>query len=666
MQTHHYAHATTPAGPGTDTVISNAVQIDPSFAFAAGAATGEVSIAQIYVDDPNLAYDFKGLWRWYVIETDCAAGDHYAWNGYIGVQEVSRGEGSGSLFPTGRRWSLQLSELNKIADLRVISGSDGDRPDETIAARITWLIGTVYLPVTDNGLITASTLALDKNDYRGQRASDVLNDCALKAQFNWWIYYDQSAAAGDEVSLAFFDPNDTTMYRSDLTISNVAADINGTTCFAASDDSKVSRDPQKIAAGVYLPYTGGAVYDYDYDTSYEFMFQDQVAPTATIKTSAKASVLATQFLEANDEQDEQITTTIQLPSSLLNIVKHGQLVGIKLSHVPGYEDFRNCRVTRKTFGYTDARSQKWYDVPLELSPVPGEPSGAASAGLVGVNYSGTPELPRPTTPGNVLLAIMFASGNTTRFPTAFRALDNPPVSPAAAATLPFSALQTAAWTVIGKATTDYKGQNIGGPCSAGYGGPYHGAAGTCLSGLMVAAAWRYVAPGEVTTKPAQFSTEILDSQTLTYLWELPTTHPPTGTYVEADGDGGGNPSTATLPTISGNSIAAIQWATAAGHTACPTPTASALLGAGTTLRGPVVTVPGAHAPTNMNDTTTGASNTFQWGWLINMPTGGIASARITGANSGTPYAHINWCGIAIQLPSGITLPDIPYPSMQSA
>ena len=381
-QTHHYAHATTPAGAGTDTVISNAVQIDPSFAFAAGAATGEVSIAQIMVDDPTLAYDFKGLWRWYVIETDCDASDHYAYNGYVGVQEVSRGEGSGSLFPTGRRWSLQLSELNKIADLRVISDTDGDRPDETIAARITWLIGTVYLPVTDNGLITASTLALDKNDYRGQRASDVLNDCALKAQFNWWIYYDQSAAAGDEVSLAFFDPNDTTMYRSDLTISNVAADINGTTCFAASDDSKVSRDPQKIAAGVYLPYTGGAVYDFDYDTSYEFMFQDQVAPTATIKTSAKASVLATQFLEANDEQDEQITTTIQLPSSLLNIVKHGQLVGIKLSHVPGYEDFRNCRVTRKTFGYTDARSQKWYDVSLELSPVPGEPSGAAAAQVV--------------------------------------------------------------------------------------------------------------------------------------------------------------------------------------------------------------------------------------------------------------------------------------------
>ena len=135
--------------------------------------------------------------------------------------------------------------------------------------------------------------------------------------------------------------------------------------------------------------------------------------------------------------------------------------------------------------------------------------------MVGVSYSGTPSLPRPSTPGNVLLAIMFAAGNTTRFPTAFRALDNPPVSPAVAGHAALlGAGQTAAWTIIGSATTDYKGQNIGGPCSAGYGGPYHGAAGTCTSGLMVAAAWRHVAPGEVTTKPAQFSTEITDSQTL--------------------------------------------------------------------------------------------------------------------------------------------------------
>ena len=108
---------------------------------------------------------------------------------------------------------------------------------------------------------------------------------------------------------------------------------------------------------------------------------------------------------------------------------------------------------------------------------------------------------------------------------------------------------------------------------------------------MVAAAWRHVAPGEVTTKPAQFSTEITDSQTLTFLWELPTSTPPDGTFVESDGDGGGNPSTATLPTISGNCIAAVNWALATGHGGAVSPTASAFLGAGSSLRGPIQTHP---------------------------------------------------------------------------
>ena len=169
--------------------------------------------------------------------------------------------------------------------------------------------------------------------------------------------------------------------------------------------------------------------------------------------------------------------------------------------------------------------------------MPSSPSGAANAGLVGVSYSGTPELPRPTTPGNVLLAIMFAAGNTTKFPTAFRALDNPPVSPASPADAARSRRARRRPGRSSAARRPTTRASHGGPCGGAYGGPYHGAAGTCLSGLMVAAAWRYVAPGEITTKPAQFSTEITDSQTLTFLWELPTTTPPDGTYVEADGDG---------------------------------------------------------------------------------------------------------------------------------
>jgi hypothetical protein len=353
----------------------------------------------------------------------------------------------------------------------------------------------------------------------------------------------------------------------------------------------------------------------------------------------------------------------------------GEAVQVRLSHLPGYEDFRYVRALRRNVSQ-DVLTQDYYHVEWECTPLVGTPSGAAAAQAVGVSYSGIPLLPRATTPGNILLAVMFASGNTTRFPYAFRALDNPHTNPSdgldnpgSPDTPPFSALQTAAWTIIKTSVTDYSGQNIGGPCGQPYGGPHGGTwAGApyqCSQGLFVAAAWRRVAPGEMTTTPAQFSTEVTDSQALVYLWELPTTVPPDGTAVELDGNGGGNPSTATLPTISGNAIAAVQWATAAGHSACPTPTASAIL-SGTTLRGPVVTIPGSHSPTNMNNDGFSGSNVFQWGWLIKLPSGGVASARITGAPSGGSYNVVNWCGVAVRLPVGIDLPDIPYPANQSA
>ena len=62
----------------------------------------------------------------------------------------------------------------------------------------------------------------------------------------------------------------------------------------------------------------------------------------------------------------------------------------------------------------------------------------------------------------------------------------------------------------------------------------------------------------------------------------------------------------------------------------------------------------------MNDTTVDV-NAQNWGWLINLPAGGIASARVTARTSGGGYNQVNWCGIAVRLPAGIDLPDIPYP-----
>src|SRR6185369_6916347 len=110
--------------------------------------------------------------------------------------------------------------------------------------------------------------------------------------------------------------------------------------------------------------------------------------------------LLDRFLQDNSEQDIRITTQIQLPRALLNIVKHGQLIQIKLTHTVGtssdYSAFTNARVITKTFAPPSNKTQEWYDVDLELAMLKGTPSGAFDVQNVGESYSGIPTLPRPT------------------------------------------------------------------------------------------------------------------------------------------------------------------------------------------------------------------------------------------------------------------------------
>lgn len=652
-QIHHYSHPTTPAGAGTDTVISNAIQVSPRNRFSAAAALGDAAIVGITVDDPDAAYDFKGLWRWYVIEDACPVNDHYAFNGYIGPQTVSRGSGSGTLFAidAGRSWDLELNELSALANFRVVSGDDGDRPAETIAVRLAWLIGTVYLPVTDNGLITYDTTALDANDYRGQRAADVLNDMANIIGFNWWIYYDQSAADGDEVSLAFFDPNDTTMYPAAISISNDPDDIDldssgAGTVFPPFEDGSVERNPDKIAAGVYLPYTGGAIYEYDNDTSYEFAFRDQVAPTASVKTSAKAIALADRFLADNDEQDERATVTIRVLAAQLNDVKHGQWMSAKLGHVPGWEAGRICRVTRKSFAYPENRTQTFYDIELELSPIKvvSTPSGAFALQQAGVSYSGQPELPRATTPGRVLLMAFVGQGFVTKFPTDVRMKDNPSVSPASAEVPPFT--DHDGWTVLGYERTDASGCNIGGPCTGFSTTPY------CTSGIIAGWAWRYVQTGEVTTVPVAVSAETADASMAAYVWELPTTTPPTLSQSQISTHSS-LPVDTDLTTDTGNLVALNAfWVASSGHEQ-------------TTLTPHTgVTTIASTAGDNDPDTEVFAGWVQPWIWIGQKEAGGVIGCTYSPL---TPtYTSTNWCGVSIVLPDGITLPEITFPGNQSA
>lgn len=645
-QVHHYSHPTTPAGAGSDTVISGAVQVRSEHRLTAAAAVGDAAVVGISVDDDAAAYDFQGLWRWYIIENACPSGDHYAWNGYVGTQTVSRGDGD-TLIPvgTGRRWDLELTELSALAGFRVISGNDGNRSAETISDRLTWLIGTTYLPVNDNGLITYDTTALDANDYRGQRPADILNDMAVVVGFNWWIYYDQAAASGDEVSLAFFDPEGT-LYSSSIKISNVSGDADGSTVFAPSEDARLERDPQKISAGVYLPYSGGAVYEYDLTTSYAYAFRDQVAPTASVKTSAKAVALADRFLADNATQDLRAHMTIQLPAAQLNDIKHGQRLQVKMQHWPGFSAYRWCRVVRKSFAPPENRSQNTYDVDLELSPQLAEPSGAFAVQTVGVSYSGQPALPTSTAEGDLLLLVVAGGGAQAQYPTDVRFKNNPSVSPATPEVPPFP--DHDGWTVLGIATTDYSGQNIGGPCGV----PYQPGGGVCTAGLITAIAWRRVQSGEESTVPVAVSTSVNNGSLSAWLWNLGNRPDPSGTVVTGDNNVSAPNASASLASISGNILSVFLFATSAGHGAVVQPTAASV-GSGTLVQ--------ANDLASNQDLPTPA-NQGNWAIVGQMTSGGTPTADMSVVGA---YASLNFCGVAVALPSGVVIPTIPYPANQT-
>jgi hypothetical protein len=244
---------------------------------------------------------------------------------------------------------------------------------------------------------------------------------------------------------------------------------------------------------------------------------------------------------------------------------------------------------------------------------------------------------------------MFASGFTSEFPAAFRSLNDPPVS-GSPPTPPYSALQTSDWTVIATEVTDYTGMNIGGPGA--------------LAGLMVAAAWRYVNPGEVTVNPAAFSTEINNSSAAVYLWELPTGTSPSGVSV-GDSGSGGNPSSPTLPTIAGNCVAAFFYPLGGGHStgfSGGNPTAGTATSPGTLLQQGWQT--GVTGNPNKEDLVT--PNTMNFGQIVLLPSGGVPAAVVTPGVPGSVYGTVNFCGIAVELPVGIELPEIPYPANQSA
>ena len=677
----HYSHPTTPDGTGYDIDLGDVLLLataapgsgfqgtDALTGMVTAAAVGDSATTAAVLDDPsgtlgNAGDGILGLHRMYFKEDACPSNDQVQWNGYVGAREYRRASAMGFTLGAARRITTDLSDDNLILGFKQLRSFK--RPAETADARLAALMAAPeWPPVFDDGLVNHTGLAavnMPANDYTKQFPRDVLSDIAVQTGFNYWCQYNADGSNNGHVQLWVDDSNTSSQFSSTLQLSNYAADIDNVTVFSIHDDAVQRVDPSRTYADVDVAYSGGDVWIHNAVTAYRYGDRTGIYPNANITTSAAATVAANKFLADAAEENVVATVLVTIPAAKLNLIKAGMRIKCRFSHFSGpfgdplrYQTFWWWRITRRAFA-RPMPTEGIYEMTLELVPQLSAPSAAFSAQQTGVGYSGQPTLPHATRAGDVLLMAVVANGGTSNYPTDIRMFNNPPVSPAPPNVPPYAG--HAGWTVLKLATTDYSGQNIGGPCGEAYQGPFHGAAGNCTSGVIVGLAWRRVLAGEESTTPVGVSTNISGVATTgVWLYNLGNIADlgAAGSGVESDGNLSGNAIAPSLPTLAGNLVAVFGFPLAAGHGAVVQPTA---------LGSTTGTAVQANAETTNHDLPA-ASNADNWGTVVNQPAGGVVTANVTAIPAGAGgYTSVNWAGVAAALPIGVTLPTIPYPANQ--
>jgi hypothetical protein len=358
------------------------------------ADMGGVGMSSVVVDNPDgtVGHSNDQIVGWKQFTDDElaeTAGNRRVYTGYITSRTYRRRVGSSLIVGPANEIGVSLSDLNELLSFKLITGTDGNRPAETVTARMTWLLASTYLSglVYDHGFVAASSYVMDANDYTGQNPQSVILDMALAVKFNFYVYYHESSG---QASL-WFDKPTSPNWDSGISISNLLSDINpaqivaGTaSTFYALTDAELVRDPTRCYSGVFVPYQKGHIYVTNGTIESNFTGRDGSAPNANVKTAAAATVIGNNFLADNATEDDRITCTIQAYAPQVNAVLAGQYVQAKFTHFPGYTAFTYCRVLQRSVAQSEETDQL-YDIQLILSPVTPESPVASFARITRPN-----------------------------------------------------------------------------------------------------------------------------------------------------------------------------------------------------------------------------------------------------------------------------------------
>lgn len=191
------------------------------------------------------------------------------------------------------------------------------------------------------------------------------------AQDASWLLLWSAARQGPGPALCYHDP----LWSGDsssLRLSNDPADIDNVTTWgydAGPNAASLEQDPAKLFSGCHFEYSGGHVYVENpaTRTSYfnlERFGRDTRASDMNCTTAADANRLVDKFLaraafEAATLRNLKIH---KLPAALVNSVRQGQRIQVKMAHAPGLTGWTWMSIAHRT---VEPYTVGLYDVSLE-------------------------------------------------------------------------------------------------------------------------------------------------------------------------------------------------------------------------------------------------------------------------------------------------------------
>lgn len=345
------------------------------------AEVGSVSQGGISPEDPTAALTLVG-WKSFVVE-ETACSQPRLFTGWVGNRGIGRSfEQAQFVGPDARVYDTTILDLNACFRMRIITGTDSKRPQESVDARIAWILSSNYLNgtsgtlVADTGFVATGFSALmDETDYYGGYPEDVFTDCAGRyaTPINWFAFWDPVAAA----SSMFFDYVAAATYDCTISISNLVADTYtgdtpSTTCFAPITESVLDRSGETVYSDVIVDFKNGSVHRTMPSTAAAAIRRGTRISRPYIGKRATAEMAGNAFLAAHAVETDRVTTTIRVPRTVVGLVQAGMRMAVKFSHFEGlpvapdtYRDGTTMRIVACNPRAIDDYA-RWYDVDLEL------------------------------------------------------------------------------------------------------------------------------------------------------------------------------------------------------------------------------------------------------------------------------------------------------------